>query len=247
MSLQEELSRELYKQGADWVHFVDVSQLSDKQNKAFTSAILIGKILSADFIQTITNSPNYVQEMKRNNQVKQDEFHIKETQTDQLADSIAQFLLSKGYSAYSQSEKNIYSTGLYDAKSQSTPLPHKTIANLAGLGWIGKHNLLISSEYGSAISMCTVLTNAPLQTDLYAPANSRCGDCEICKNICPVKAIRGPSWEIGISRDELIDVTKCTTCLKCLALCPWTQKYMKKNMGSENPIANNEAWKRQIQ
>lgn len=228
MSLEDELKNELISQGADFVHFVDISGLSYQQNKGYPNAILIGMILSSDFIQKITNTPDYVQEMIRNNQITDDEFSIKEAKTDKLADFISSYLTSKGYSAYSQSENNINSTGFYDHKTKCTPLPHKTIAGLAGLGWIGKHNLLVTTKFGSAISMCTVLIDAPLKTVLFTPSISQCGDCNICENICLVKAIKGNSWEIGISRDELVDVYRCNTCLKCLALCPWTQRYMKK-------------------
>jgi len=230
MSLEAELTSELKNQGADFVYFVDISQLSDEKNKEYSCAVLIGIILSPDFIQKITDMPDYLNEMIHNNQIKEDEFHIKEAETDKLADFVASYLSSKGYSAYSQSENNIYSTGFYDEKTKSTPLPHKTIAGLAGLGWIGNHNLLVTTEFGSAISMCTVLTDAPLETVLHKPSNSLCGDCNICVNICSVKAIKGNPWKIGISRNEIVDVFKCNTCLKCLALCPWTQKYMKRNI-----------------
>lgn len=230
MSLEDELKNELISQGADFVHFVDISGLFYQQNKGYPNAILIGMILSSDFIQKISNTPDYVQEMIRNDQITDDEFYIKEAKTDKLADFISSYLTSKGYSAYSQSENNINSTGFYDLKTKSTPLPHKTIAGLAGLGWIGKHNLLVTTKFGSAISMCTVLTDAPLITVLFIPSISQCGDCNICENICLVKAIKGNSWEIGISRDELVDIYRCNTCLKCLALCPWTQRYMKRNI-----------------
>ena len=192
------------------------------------SAVLIGILLSPDYLLKVTNTPNYVEEIKSKNLIKEDEFHRMELKTDSLADSIANYLFSKGYSAYSQSEENIYSTGFYDETSKSTPLPHKTIAGLAGLGWIGKHNLLVTPEYGSATSMCTVLTNAPLEDVLSTFCPSYCGDCNVCETICQVKAIKGKSWEFGISRDEIVDVFLCNTCFKCEVHCPWTQKYMKK-------------------
>ncbi|MBR0308972.1 MAG: epoxyqueuosine reductase, partial [Mogibacterium sp.] len=43
-------------------------------------------------------------------------------------------------------------------------LPHKTVATRAGLGWIGKNNLLVTPEYGSAIRISSLLTDAPLET-----------------------------------------------------------------------------------
>ncbi|MFA8435366.1 MAG: hypothetical protein ACEPOZ_12680 [Marinifilaceae bacterium] len=229
MWIQDELQGELIRQGADLVRFVDVSQLSDKQNQGYPNAILIGILLSPAYLREVTETVEYVEEMIRNNRVEEDEFHLKEAKTDQLADSTADFLVSKGYSAYSQSENNILSTGFFDENTKSTPLPHKTIAGLAGLGWIGKHNLLVTTKFGSAISMCTVLTDAPLKTVLHSPSQSLCGDCHICETICPVEAIKGKHWDTGISRDEIVDVYQCKTCLKCLALCPWTQKYIRNN------------------
>jgi len=230
MSFQDELKTELKNQGADLVHFVDISKLSSEQNKGYPSAILIGVILSPNFIRKITDTPDCNQELIPNNRIEKNEFQIKESETDNLADFAASYFKSKGYSAYSQSEDNIYSTGFYNVKTKSTPLPHKTIAGLAGLGWIGKNNLIVSTEFGSAISMCSILTDAPIKTVLHPPINSRCGNCSICKDICKVKAIKGNSWEFGISRNKLVDVFKCNMCLKCLVLCPWTQKYMSENI-----------------
>jgi epoxyqueuosine reductase QueG len=229
MSLEDELISELKNQGADFVYFVDVSKLSNEQNKQYSNAILIGISLSPDYLQKFTSTTDYVQKMVRSNQINDDEFHLKEIKTDKLADYIAEYLKSKGYCAYSQSEDNIYSTGYYNEETKCTPLPHKTIAVIGGLGWIGKHNLLVTPDFGSAICMCTVLTDAPLKTVLNSPDNSQCGDCSICKRICSVKAIKGNTWDISTSRDDLVDVHKCNTCLECLVFCPLTQAYMKKN------------------
>jgi hypothetical protein len=153
MSLKSDLKHKLRNHGADFIHFVDISQLSDKQNRNYPNAILIGIILSPNYIQEITNTPDYVQTMIQNDQLNNDEFHLKEIKTDRLADYKADYLSSKGYSAYSQSEDNIYSTGFYNEKTKSTPLPHKTIAGLAGLGWIGgaiRHSISINGKQKAA-------------------------------------------------------------------------------------------------
>ncbi len=81
--------------------------------------------------------------------------------------------------------------GLYNELTNTTPLPHKTIALLAGLWWIGKHNLLVTPEFGSAISLYTVLTDAPVKTVLHPPARSLFGDCSICWDICSPGALTG--------------------------------------------------------
>jgi len=222
-TLDAELEFELKNRNADFVSYVDISHFANKQNRHFPRAILVGKVLSPEYIQLISGS----------NQIGEDEFHVTESKTDQLADYISEYLSIKGYSAYSQSENNLLSTGYYNESTKSSTLPHKTIAGLAGLGWIGKHNLLISPDFGSAFSMCSVLTDAPLKTVLHTPVSPECGDCTICKDICPVNAIKGTPWKMGVLRDELLDVFRCTSCLKCLALCPWTQKYAKQNTIAE--------------
>ncbi|THB73635.1 MAG: epoxyqueuosine reductase [Desulfobacteraceae bacterium] len=228
MLLNYELEKELKTLGANFVYFVDISLLSNEQNKGYLYAIILGIVLSQDYIQKVIDTPDYVKNMVKNNQIEDDEFYQKEMKVDSLADYISGYLTSKGYKAYSQSEKNVISSGFFNEKEKSTPLPHKTIAGLAGIGWIGKHNLLVTPEYGSAICMCTVLTDAPLNTVACNPIKSMCGNCVICKDTCSVKAIKGNTWSAGTSRDELVDVFKCTTCLECLVHCPWTQKYMNK-------------------
>jgi len=230
MSIQYELESELTSRGADVIRFVDISQLSGDQNREYPTAILIGMILSKDFIKQVSSTPHYVRDLIRDHGMADDAFSLKEKQTDRLADFIAEYLVSKGFSAYSQSEEHLEKAGVYDPEAKQTPLPHKTIAGMAGLGWIGKHDLLVTPEYGSAISMCTVLTDVPLRTILHEPSESRCGDCRVCVDICPVNAITGNAWSTGASRDDLVDVSRCTTCLECMVHCPWTQAYVNGSM-----------------
>jgi len=232
MSLNTELELELKSRGADWVSFVDISHLSVAQTKGYRSAILIGLVLSPGYLRKVAHATDYVREMIRCKQVHVDEFHLKELQADQLADYLADYLTQKGYPAYSQSEDSIYLTGFYNEKTKSTPLPHKTIARLAGLGWIGKHNLLVTPEYGSAICLCTVLTDAPITTqEVEAPLSSQCGRCGVCQAICVDNVIKGKAWDVSTSRDGVLDVYQCTTCFKCVVHCPWTQKYIQRNCG----------------
>ena len=228
MHIEEKIRHELKKAGVDLIHCADISHLSPKHNKNFPSAIIFGISLTAGYLQKIVNTPSYIQDMVRHNEIAKDEFHMKERKTDQLADQLADFIRKKGYAAYSQSEDNIYLTGYYDQMKLSTPLPHKTIALLAGMGWIGKHNLLVTKKYGSAISMCTVLTDAPLHSEKYELAESACGNCNVCVEICPDNALQGINWKYGIHRDRLLNATSCSTCLKCLAFCPWTRRYMQE-------------------
>ncbi len=226
--MHSELTLLLNQAGAEIVKFVDITRLPVNRTKGYPVAILLGIPLSAGYLDIVASTHDYVGEMKRQKQMHRDEFHNTELKTDGLADYVCGFLMSKGYAAYSQSERNLLATGHYDTTSQTTLLPHKTIALMAGMGWIGKHDLLVTPEYGSAISMCTVLTNAPLPAVLHPVAPSRCGDCTICEDECAVNAIKGTEWKLQVARDELVDVNACNTCLRCMVLCPWTMQYVRK-------------------
>lgn len=216
MRLETEILSDLKEQGADFVYFIDISTLSNMLSRLYPRAIIFG----------ISLSPVYLFSMTRNDEIDGDEFSETERKSDLLADLLAVKLQEKGFTALSQSEKNLVARGFYDECTQSTIMPHKTIAGLAGMGWIGKHNLLVSPEFGSAISLCSVLTDAPLLTRNHAPASPECGDCSICRDACIPHAIKGNTWEKENSRDALVDIRRCTGCLKCLVLCPWTQNYM---------------------
>lgn len=216
----EELFSELYSKGIDIIKTVDITTLSSKENRGYQTAILIGVALS----------PPYIHRLSVENVLDHSEFLEKEQLTDHLADWTAEYIIQKGYDSFSQSEKNLNKHELFDEGEKKTPLPHKKIAVMAGLGWIGKNNLLVTEDYGCALSMCSILTKAPIpkvESKLIIPL---CGDCTTCKDLCPAGVIHGTTWRVGIDRDRIVDVYHCDQCLKCLAYCPWTQRYMYKNL-----------------
>jgi len=105
-------------------------------------------------------------------------------------------------------------------------LPQKTVATLAGLGWIGKSTLLVSAEYGPRLRLGALLTDGPFQTD-NPVINSNCDDCNYCVDACPAGAIKGSNWSRGLERAELLDVGLCyeyfrqtNLCGLCLKACP---------------------------
>lgn len=227
-----ELIPELNTRGASFVKIVDISALPINENQGYNNAILIGILLD----------PGYIFHLSRENIADNSEFNEKENGTDKLADWTADFIIAKGYKAFSQSENNLNSHGFFNETTKTTPLPHKKIAILAGLGWIGKDNLLVTREYGSAFCMCSVLTDAPLPAENKPLVMPKCGECTVCRDICPTGVIHGYTWDIGIDRDLIVDVYHCDCCLKCLANCPWTQKYMKTNYSGSN--YNNRIYER---
>jgi len=216
--------------GANFVCFTDITNLSSGENKNYPNAILFGISLSPNYLQNVMITPDYVQAMIRNNRdFSNDEFYLTELQTDEFADKIALFLKDNGYKAYSHSDKNQIDTGFFDKINLKTPLPHKTIARIAGIGWIGKNNLLITPNFGCALCLGVVLTNASLKTISQNPMQSKCKNCNICVEMCEPKVLKGSIWNVTTQRDEMMNVHQCTTCMNCLVFCPWTQKYINNN------------------
>ncbi len=159
-----------------------------------------------------------------------DEYAQTEERVGLIADKLAERLAGKGYKALSQSDNGLITENTFDFATKTSVLPHKTIAVLSGIGYIGKNNLFITAEYGAAQCLGTVLTNAPLSMMKHKIQSPQCGNCNLCKDVCPQKVLNGVCWDTNVSRDEIINVYDCVTCLRCLAYCPKTQAYMKRNI-----------------
>ncbi|MEZ5651817.1 MAG: tRNA epoxyqueuosine(34) reductase QueG [Burkholderiaceae bacterium] len=72
----------------------------------------------------------------------------------------------------------------------SAPVMEVEIAARAGLGWRGKHTLLLNREQGSMFFLGTLYTDLPLRADLAA--ENHCGRCRRCLDVCPTRAFDGP-------------------------------------------------------
>lgn len=78
----------------------------------------------------------------------------------------------------------------YRPYCDSAPLLEVEFARKAGLGWRGKHTLLLTREAGSMFFLGEILTDLPLPVD--APASEHCGRCTSCIDVCPTHAIIAP-------------------------------------------------------
>src|SRR5687767_7652382 len=78
----------------------------------------------------------------------------------------------------------------YRVFTDSAPVMEVELATRAGIGWRGKHTLLLSREAGSWFFLGEIYCDIPLPVD--EPTSNACGTCERCIEICPTQAIRGP-------------------------------------------------------
>lgn len=85
----------------------------------------------------------------------------------------------------------------YRAFTDSAPVLEVALAEKAGLGWRGKHTLLINKDRGSWFFLGEIYTNLPLAID--APASNHCGTCSSCMEVCPTQAITAP-YEVDARR-----------------------------------------------
>lgn len=207
----------LHERGAQFIRFVDISGLAESQSRSYPTAVLFGLYFAPEYIERINSTV----------EIDDAEFDVMEEKVKRIADGLAEFLCGKGFCTHSQSDENLELHGEYNMETFTTVLPHKTIAIMGGLGWIGKNDLLVTQEHGCGVSMCSVLTNAPLKTVCYEPMESQCGKCTACQKVCPYRAIKGNVWQQGTPRDRLVDVFHCKYCLKCLAICPFTKKSVR--------------------
>jgi epoxyqueuosine reductase len=85
----------------------------------------------------------------------------------------------------------------YRVFTDSAPVLEVALAEKSGLGWRGKHTLLINKERGSWFFLGEIYTNLPLTID--APASNHCGTCSSCMEVCPTQAITAP-YEVDARR-----------------------------------------------
>lgn len=118
----------------------------------------------------------------------------------------------------------------------SAPIYEKKLATDAGLGWIGKHTLLINKQYGSFVFIGELLSDLELPKNTKVEPN-HCGDCSLCIDACPTNALQ-PFFLDASKCISYLTIEKKSTddtenikispwiygCDICQNVCPWNQK-----------------------
>jgi len=131
----------------------------------------------------------------------------------------------------------------YRVFTDSAPVMEVELARRSGLGWRGKHTLLLSREAGSMFFLGEIYVDIPLPPT--EPITSHCGACQACINTCPTRAIVAP---------QRVDARRCISyltiehpgsipqdlrpfmgnriygCDDCQLVCPWNKFAQKSTL-----------------
>lgn len=166
-------------------------------------------------------------------------YHTMNAQLDDIVETGAAYLREKGFNAHANTKKSLVVND-----DLRTMFPYKTVATRAGLGWIGKSCLMVTEDYGSAVRLSSLFTDAPLVPSKTV-TESRCGKCRKCVDACPGQAIIGETWTAEMPREKLLHAHICKEtqikrmreilgfyegeriCGRCFAVCTYTQRYLR--------------------
>lgn len=170
-------------------------------------AVCLGMRLSGSVLDEISSTPTRLY------------FHHYRTvnaSLDQAALKASNFIQRKGFCALP-----VPASIILDWDNQKGHLSHKQLGVLAGLGWIGRNNLLVNKKIGSQFRLATVLTDMPLKVD--SPSKDSCAICHLCVKMCPAAAIKDNPCDFDhmkcfeklkeFQKNKLVDQYVCGVCV----------------------------------
>ena len=173
------------------------------------------------------------------NQAYADEYARVNSLINDLSEELAAEVKARGFRS-----KPLAASHRSDPVTIKGDFPHKTAATRAGLGWIGRHDQLVTRPFGPWVRLGTVFTDLALPCGPPMEKNF-CGRCNRCVGACPAKALKGSAWYPGLPREEMLDVWACDdwkkkhyfqfhrghACGICSAVCPHGLKVLGEMPG----------------
>ena len=139
----------------------------------------------------------------------------------------------------------------YRVFTDSAPVMEVSLSQKSGLGWRGKHTLLLSRDAGSMFFLGELFVSLNLSKD--APTSAHCGTCERCIEVCPTRAIVGP-YQLDARRcvsyltiehkgaipEDLHPLmgNRIYGCDDCQVVCPWN-KYAQPSNDPDFAVRND--------
>ena len=151
--------------------------------RRFPRAVAMGLRLSRAVLETCTDGPTpiYFHHYRQANY-----------QLDRAALAVAAHLQRGGHEALPVPASQVI--GEDPLRGQ---VSHRAIAALAGLGWRGRNNLLVTPQFGAQVRLVTVLTDAPLVPAV--PQEADCSACRQCLSVCPAGAIAETAADFNLA------------------------------------------------
>jgi len=225
MNAAEELKSRLMDWGATFTGFCRLGGKLPENLSSLSNAAVVGIRLSDFIIDEITDCPTYTY------------FHhyrAVNALIDQITLRGLLFIQEKGYNAVAVPASQTVN-GTVDPYCGI--FPHKTAAVMAGLGWIGRSGLFVSSKYGPRVRLGTILTDMELPQG-PGICEQGCGECGKCVESCPAMALTGNLWSEGSARESIVDARACSeymnskfkhigrgsVCGICIRVCPYGGK-----------------------
>ena len=178
--------------------------------KSLPYAVSMGIRLSYPVLTTVVTAPTWTYN-----------YHYRQVNIalDQAALFMAGEIQRAGFTAMP-----IPASQILDWERLRAHLSHREIAGLAGLGWMGRNNLLVTPGFGSQVRLVTVLTDMELPVQSGSHAGGDCGTCRACVKMCPVGAIDNDPGNFDLdscaaqlrrfSKSEKINTLICGLCIK---------------------------------
>jgi epoxyqueuosine reductase QueG len=161
-------------------------ELFGNLHRHFSRAVVLGKRLLDEVVEGVVDKPTTLYF----HMYRQVNYYL-----DRAALEVASFLQGEGFPSMA-----------VPASQQISRLPptsghisHVALGCAAGMGWVGRNQLLVHPKYGLRMRYVSILTDAPLAAG--RPVKESCGECMACVSACPAGAVR--------ERREDFDVMAC--------------------------------------